>query len=106
MAAEAELVVGLVEIAGGEDEFALVVALEAGAGHDVEDAVGAVAELGAVAAAVDFDIIDVLGIELGAEILRDGGVDDGNAVEQPAWSGGRRACGACHGSCRRRGRSR
>ena len=83
VAAEAELIVGLVEVAAGEDEFGFVVALEAGAGNDVEDAIGAVAELGAVAAAIDFDVVEVLGIELGAEVLRDGGVDDGNAVEQP-----------------------
>ena len=84
MAAKAELIVGLVEVAGGEDEFAFVVALEAGAGDDVEYAIGAVAELSAVAAAIDFDVVEVLGIELGAEILCNGGVDDGNAVEEPA----------------------
>ncbi len=64
VAAEAEGVVGLVEVAGAEDEFGLVVALETGAGHDVEDAVGAVAELGAIAAAIDFHVIHVFGIEL------------------------------------------
>ena len=83
VAAEAEGVVGLVEIAGAEDEFGLVVALEAGARNDVEDSVGAVAELRAVAAAIDFDIVEIFGIELRADVLRDGGVDDGNAVEQP-----------------------
>ena len=64
VAAEAERVVGLVEVAGAEHEFGLVVALEAGAGNDVEDAIGAVAELGAIAAAIDFDVIHVFGIEL------------------------------------------
>src|SRR5208337_3174816 len=64
VAAEAEGVVGLVEVAGGHDQFGLVVALETGAGHDVEDAIGAVAEFGAVAAAIDLDVIQVLGIEL------------------------------------------
>ena len=83
VAAEAEGIVGLIEIAGAQDEFGLVVALESGAGHDVEDAVRAVAELGAIAAAIDFDVIHVFGIELRAEILRDGGIDDRNAIQQP-----------------------
>ena len=83
VAAEAELIVGLVEVAASEDEFGVVVALEAGAGDDVEDAIGAVAELGSVTAAIDFDVVQILGIELGTKVLRDGGVDDGNAVEEP-----------------------
>ena len=66
--AEAELVVGLEEVAGGEDEFGLAVALEAGAGDDVEDAVGAVADVGGVAAALDFDVVDVFGVDLRAEV--------------------------------------
>ena len=53
MVAEVELVVGLEEVAGGDDEFGLAVALEAGAGHDIEDAIGAVADIGGVAAALD-----------------------------------------------------
>ena len=81
--AEAELIVGLVEVAGGQDEFAFVVALEAGARDDVEDAIGTIAELRAVAAAIDFDVFQVFRIELRADILRDGGVDDGDAVEEP-----------------------
>jgi hypothetical protein len=66
---KAERVVGLVEVAGAEDQFGLVVALEAGAGDDVEHAIGAVAELGAVAAAIDFQVVDVFGIELRADVL-------------------------------------
>ena len=68
--AEVELVVGLEEVAGGDDEFGLAVALEAGAGDDVEDAVGAVADVGGVAAALDFDVVDVFGVDLGAEVAR------------------------------------
>src|SRR5208337_2280390 len=83
VAAEAEFIVGLVKVARGDGEFGFVVALESGAGHDVENAISAVAELCAVAAAVHFNVIQILGIELGTEILRDGGIDDGNAVEHP-----------------------
>ena len=83
MAAKAECVIRLVEIAGAEDEFAFIVALEPGAGNDVEDSVSPVAELRAIAAAIHFDIFQILGIKLRADILRDGGVDDGNAIEQP-----------------------
>ena len=67
--AEVELVVGLEEVAGGDDELGLAVALEAGAGHDVEDAVGAVADIGGVAAALDLDVVDVFGVDLRARLL-------------------------------------
>jgi len=83
MTAETEEVVGLVEVSGGDGELGLVIALEAGAGHDVENSVGAVAELRAIAAAIDFDVIQILGIELRPEILRNSGVDDRNTVEEP-----------------------
>ena len=82
--AEAELVVGLVEVAGGEDELGLAVALEAGAGDDVEDAVGAVADVGGVAAALDFEGVDVLGVDLRADVAGDVGVGDFDAVDEPA----------------------
>ena len=82
--AEVELVVGLEEVAGGEDELGLAVALEAGARHDVEDAVGAVADVGGVAAALDFEVVDVLGVDLRAEVGGDVGVGDFDAVDQPA----------------------
>ena len=39
------------------------VAFEAGAGDDVEDAEGSVAEVGGVAAAVDGEVVDVFGVE-------------------------------------------
>ena len=76
-------VVGLIEIAGAEDDFGFVVALEAGAGDNVEDAVGAIAELGAVAAAIDFQVVDVFGIELRAEVGSDVGIGHRNAVDEP-----------------------
>src|ERR1035438_5655413 len=60
VADEAEGVVGLIEIAGAQDQFALIVALKTGAGHDVEDAIGTVSKLGAVAAAIDLDVIHIL----------------------------------------------
>ena len=82
--AEVELVVGLEEVAGGEDELGLAVALEAGAGDDVEDAVGAVADVGGVAAALDFEVVDVLGVDLRAEVAGDVGVGDLDAVDEPA----------------------
>src|ERR1700722_1149929 len=83
VAAETESVVGLVEVSGAEDEFGLAVALEAGARDYVEDTVSAVAELGAVAAAIDFEVVDILGIELGAEVGSDVGVGHGDAVDEP-----------------------
>ncbi len=52
-------------------------------GDNVENAVGAVAKLRAIAAAVDFQVINVLGIELRPNIAGDIGVGNGNAVDQP-----------------------
>ena len=81
--AEAELIVGLEEVAGGEDEFGPAVALEAVAGDDVEDAVCAVADVGGVAAALDFEVVNVLGVDLGGEVAGDVGVGDLYAVDEP-----------------------
>src|SRR5579864_2889435 len=58
VATKIELVVGLMEVAGTEDEFRLVVAFETCSGHNVEDPVGAVAEFGAVAAAIGLQVIN------------------------------------------------
>ena len=51
---------------------------------DVEDAIGTVAEFRVVAAALDFQLIDVFGIDLRADVGGDLGVGDGDAVEEPA----------------------
>src|SRR5580704_14530845 len=82
--AEAELVVSLEVVAGGDDELGLAVALEAGAGNDVEDAVGAVAYVGGVTATLDFDVVDVFGVDLGGEVAGDVGIGDLDAVDEPA----------------------
>src|SRR5262249_15828103 len=81
--AKADLVVGVVVAAVAEDDFGLTVSLEAGAGNDVENSVGAVAIFGGVSTALDFEIVDVLGIELRADVGGDVGVWNGNAIEQP-----------------------
>ena len=71
------MIVGLVEVSRAHDEFGFIVAFETGAGHDIEDPVGAVAEFGAVAAAIGLHIFQVFGIELRANILCDIGVVTG-----------------------------
>ena len=53
MTAEAKLVVGLMEVAGAEHQFRLVVPFKTGARDDVEHSVRPVAEFRAIAAAVD-----------------------------------------------------
>ncbi len=83
MAAEAERVVRLIEVSGAEDEFGLAVALKTCSRHNVEDAIGAITELGAVTSAIDLEIIDVLGIELRAEVGGDIGVGNRYAVDEP-----------------------
>ena len=83
MVSEAELVVGAVKTSVAGDQFGLTVAFEAGTSNHVEDPEGAVAIFGGVASALDFEVIDVLGIELRADIGSDIGVRNGDAVEQP-----------------------
>src|SRR5262249_48707963 len=84
VAAEVQLVVGLVEGSGGHNEFRFVAALEAGARGNVEDTVGAVAIIGGVAPTLCFERVHVFGIDLRAKIASDVAVGDGDAVKQPA----------------------
>src|SRR5579871_1865077 len=81
--AKAELAVGGVITAIGCDEFGFAVALEAGTGNYVECSVGAIAVFGGLAAALDFDNVNILGIELRADVCSDVRVGDGDAVHEP-----------------------
>ena len=83
VATEVQLVVGLIEIAGTEDELGFVVALEPGAGGDVENAVGAVAVVGRVAPALRLHGINVFWVDLRTEVAGDAGVGNRDAVDQP-----------------------
>src|SRR5579863_9047931 len=84
VAAEAESIVSLVEISCAEHQFSLAVAFKASAGSYIEHSVGAVADLGAVASAIDLEIVDIFGIDLRAQIGSDVGVGYGDAVDEPA----------------------
>ncbi len=81
--AETELVFGAVKAAIAGDQFGLAIALKPGTGDDVEDAVSAVAVFRRVAAALHFQVVDVLGIELGTDVGRNIRIGHGNAVNQP-----------------------
>ncbi len=59
MSSATNLIVRLIEISSREDEVAFPVALEAGAGHNIEDAIRAVAIIRVVAAAIDLERINV-----------------------------------------------
>jgi len=78
-----DLVVSLIEISGADHEIAFPVAFKTGAGRDVEDSVGAVAIVGVVAASLNFEVVDILGIDLRAHIVGNVGVGDGDTVDQP-----------------------
>ena len=65
------------------EELALVVALEAGPRHDIEDSVGAVAISGGIAAALHFEVIDILGIDLWPNVAGDIGIGDRHAIDGP-----------------------
>src|SRR5260370_33255167 len=71
MAAEVELIVSLIKDSSGEDKFGFVVAFESGARGYVEYAVGAVAMIGGGAATRGLESVNVLGIDLRAEVAGD-----------------------------------
>src|SRR5437762_12599941 len=81
--AETELVIGLVKAAIAGDQLGLTIAFESGAGYDIEDTVRAIAILGGVAATLDFEVVDVLGIELRTDVRGNVSVGYGHAVNQP-----------------------
>src|SRR5262249_16275329 len=66
--AEAELAVGRVMTAVGCDEFGFAIALKSGAGNYVKRAVSAIAVFSGLAAALDFDDVNVLGVELRTDV--------------------------------------
>src|ERR1700722_17363351 len=83
VAAEAEGIVGLIEISGAQYNLCFIVPLESGARHDVEDSIGAISKIRAVAAAAHLEIVDVLGIKLRSKVRRDVGVGNRHAIDQP-----------------------
>src|SRR5712692_2568807 len=78
--AETDLVIRFVEAAEAGHNFGLAVALEAGAGDDIEDSESPVAVFGRIAAASDLNGLDVLGIKLRPDIAGDVRVRYGDAV--------------------------
>src|SRR5438876_12238087 len=80
VAAEADLIVGGIEAAVVENQLAFTIALEAGARDHVEHSIGAVAKLGRVAATLHLDGINVLRIELRANIAGDVGIGHGYTI--------------------------
>src|SRR6266567_5453973 len=83
MIAKTEMIVGLVEAAVTERQFCEAGTLEAGTRRDVEDSVCAISIIGAKRAALCFDKLDVLRIELRTHIAGDIRVRDGNAIDRP-----------------------
>ena len=75
---------GLEEIPRAENQLRIIVALEARARGDVEDPVRTIAVVGGVAAALDFESVNVLGVDLGPHVACDVGVGNGHAVDEPA----------------------
>jgi len=94
VAAEAELIVGLIEIARAEDKFSLTVTLEAGPRDHVEHAVSAIPEFRPITSATHFQIVNIFRVKLRSGVRGDVRIGDRNAVNQPNWSDGLRGCGA------------
>ena len=84
VAAEINLIVGLVEISRAKNQFAFVVAFKSSARRDVKHAVCAVTVVCRVAAALRFQRVYVLGIDLRAKIACDICVGNWYAINQPA----------------------
>lgn len=83
--AEAKNVIGLGIAAAAEDQLAATFALKSGTRNDIENAMGAVAEIGLVAASLDFQIGDVERIDYRTNIGGDIGVGDEGTVDEPAY---------------------
>src|SRR5664280_3451239 len=83
VASKVQLIVGLTERTVSRHHFRLIVPLKAGSGNDVEHAVRAIAIRGGIPSALGFEVVDVLRIDLGADVARDVGVRNGNAVDRP-----------------------
>ena len=84
MIAATDLIVRLIKVSEACDQVAFLVALEAGSRLHIKDAVGPVPVLRLVAASLDFDVVDVLRIELRSHICGDFGVRHGHAINEPA----------------------
>src|SRR5690349_3808445 len=80
VAAEADLVVGLVEASKAGYDFRFVVALESRPRNHVEHAVGTVAVFGGIAASLDFERINIFGIKLRADVRRDIRIGNRHAI--------------------------
>src|SRR4030095_1292553 len=65
------------------EQFDFSVTFESGARNHIEDAVSPVPVICRIAAALNFDDVHVLGIELWANVGGDVGVGDGNTVNEP-----------------------
>src|SRR5438874_2674171 len=81
---EAELIVGLIEIANGKSEFGYVVTFEAGARRYVKDPVSAITIVGGITAALHFERVNVLGVNLRAQVTGDVVIGNRHAVDEPA----------------------
>jgi hypothetical protein len=83
VAREAQLVVRLEKTARRQHQFAVANPIEPRTRHYVEHAVRPVAQRCVVAAAIDLQRLDVLGIDLRCHVGSDVGVWEGDAVDQP-----------------------
>ncbi len=83
--AEIEVVISLIEIAEAGDELSVIVSFESSAWRDVKNSVGAVAEVGRVAAALHLEHVDVFWIDLRTEIACDVCVWNGHSIDKPAY---------------------
>src|SRR5260370_36477624 len=77
---------GLIKIAEAGYEFGLTVALESCPRRNIENAVSTIAVIGGITPAKDLEIIDVLWINVRADIAGDTGIGNRNAVNLPSDS--------------------
>jgi len=82
--AQIYLAIGLVVAAVRGEDIGIVVAFEAGARDYVEDAESAVAIVRRVSTALDFEIVNVLRVELWTHIARNTCIRDRNPIDEPA----------------------
>src|ERR1051325_1985574 len=77
------VVVGVVVAAVSENYFALAVPFKTGTGDYVEHSVGAIAVICGVSAALHFEIVNVLRIELRSNVRGNAGIWHWHSIDQP-----------------------
>src|SRR5260221_6165144 len=81
--AEVQMFIRLIEVSVGDQQLAFAFSIKPAARHHIEYSISSIPVLGTVSAALNFQIVYVLGIELRPNRIGNVGVRDWNPINQP-----------------------